>query len=88
MSDPKEHVAAAPGALGETLARGGYRARVVIDRVDGEALNEDDREVIANTLAAMDDRDRAAEREYPLIGFVGGRHFAHLPAVDRADAAE
>jgi hypothetical protein len=88
MSNPNEHVASAPGALGEALARGGYRARVVVERADGEALNGDDLEIIANTLAAIDGRDRADEREYPLLGLVGGRHFAHLPPAEHADAAE
>jgi hypothetical protein len=37
----------------------------------------------------MEDRDHAAEREYALIGFLGGRHFAHFPPADGvADAAE
>ncbi len=85
MSNPNEHVAPAPGALGATLTQGGYRARIVVERADGEALTDDDRETIANTVAAMEDRDQAAEREYPLLGFVGGRHFAHLPAADAAE---
>ena len=63
-------------------------ARVVVERADGEALNGDDLEIIANTLAAIDDRDRTAEREYRLLGFDGGLHFAHLPPAEHADAAE
>ena len=47
-----------------------------------------DLEIIANTLAAIDDRDRTAEREYRLLGFDGGLHFAHLPPAEHADAAE
>jgi hypothetical protein len=52
VSSPNEYAAAAPGALGATLTQGGYRARVVIERVDGEPLTDDDREILANTLAA------------------------------------
>lgn len=57
---PKSAEYAAPGELGRVLEEHGYRARVVIERLDGGAITDADRAVLNEATAAAEEYGTAS----------------------------
>ncbi len=77
---PREMVLSAPGALGSVLAPL-YRARLVIERVDGGAITDHDRQHLEDVVVAVKQHDVRTEAEAALRGTMFNRR------CDRNDAA-
>jgi hypothetical protein len=69
------------------LRTGLFRARLVVERADGGALTDEDRETLDQVTRAAEARDRATEGAYPLEGFLAAERLAHLPPADAAPTA-
>lgn len=71
----------APGELGRVLEEHGYRARVVIERLDGGAITEADRAVLTDATIAAEELGTASPqlRERVVAGHLA-RSRAHLAA--------
>jgi hypothetical protein len=75
-----------PGALGAVLAPM-YRARVVVERVDGGALTDADRAHLGDALDAVARHDQRTDAEGYVRGEMFNRRCERSEAQDEAPAA-